>query len=90
MYTAANTMTPSDALMMTNCRFVHDSPDWARRIDSGGDFDFLARSSRSLRLLSTCSRRDFNAREIPLAVGTPDLAMLDIRRSASFSPDRYG
>ena len=81
-------MTPSAALMMMNCRFVHDRPDWVRRIDSGGDLDFLARSSRSLRLLSTCSRRDFKAREIPLDDGTLLLAMLDIRFSASFSPDR--
>jgi hypothetical protein len=63
-------------------------PIWARRIDSGSDFDFLARSSSCWRLVSTCSRRDFNAREMPLAVGTLDLAMLAIRRSASFSPDR--
>ncbi len=88
MYTAANATAPSAPLTMKNCRFVHDRPAWAMRIDSGGEFVFLRRSSSSLRLLSTCSRRDFNAREFALDVGTPDLATTSIRFSASFSPDR--
>ncbi len=54
-----NAMNPITPPVMKNRRFDHDRPACAIFIVSGTDLALACRSSSSLRVPSTCSRRDF-------------------------------
>ncbi len=54
-----NAPTPSTAAVTMKRRFDQSSPACVSRTDSGGRLAFFRRSSISLSVPSTCSRRDF-------------------------------
>ena len=63
---APNDATPSNPLTMKNWRFDRLRPARDMRTESGGELTFLRRTSTSLRVSSSCSRR---LRVAPRAAG---------------------
>jgi len=88
---ATNITAPMTALTMMNWRFDQLRPACAMRIGKGRFFAFFSRSSSSLSVSSTCSRRTFGpARPAATRAAGSERVMVSWRRSAFRSPDRIG